>query len=270
MRNRKWVALGLLVAGVVWGAFACGDDSTGDGDARDVPDVRDVVDEGPSCPAGQTWCDTECFDLQRSQQHCGTCELACAANEMCRAGECVLDCPVTGGYADCGGTQCATLGADPANCGACGNACAAAEVCSCGVCQAACDDLNASNANCGACGVACAGTQICCCGSCQEPPCPATCDMVPIDDQLECGADSRSCVDSRYSLFNCGACDAPCHLNERCGDGVCTSTTCSGVEVYCDGRCTSLNSSPNNCGRCGNACDPVREYCLEGACRPAK
>jgi hypothetical protein len=266
MRNRKWVAIGLLVAGVCWGAFACGDDSTGDDDARDVSDIRDVVDEGSSCPTGQTWCDTACFSLQSSPEHCGTCETACTTGELCRSGECVLDCPATSGYADCGGTACANLASDPANCGTCSHACAAAEVCSCGECAAACEDLNTSTPNCGACGNACSGTQICCCGACAEPPCPATCDMVPIPDQLECAPDSRACIDGRTALFDCGACDAPCTVTQRCGDGVCTSESCVGAETYCDGRCTNLRSSSNNCGRCGNACDSETEYCLEGAC----
>jgi len=269
MRNRKWVALGLLVACACWGGFACGDDSTGDDDARDVRDVRDVVDEGSSCPTGQEWCDTACFNLQSSQQHCGTCEIACAATELCRSGECVLDCPATGGYADCGGTQCASLNSDPANCDACGHACGATEVCSCGVCAPACDDLNTSTANCGACGTACTGTMVCCCGACAEPPCPTTCPMVPIDDQLECGADSRACVDARGDLFHCGTCETACTLTQRCGDGRCTIESCLGSDVYCDGHCTNLNTSPNNCGRCGNGCDPDLEYCLEGECRPA-
>jgi hypothetical protein len=263
MGNRKWLVLGLLVAVAAFGA--CGDDSGGDDAATDTRDVRDVADEGASCPTGQEMCASGCVNLQSAHDNCGACDNACATNELCRGGECVLDCPASPDYADCGGTACASLLADSANCGSCGDACGTGETCSCGTCVSACIDLNTDAANCGVCGTACGTGDVCCCGQCMaSADCPAECTMIPIPDQLAC---EGGCSDGRYDMMNCGECGRTCTTTQRCGDGICTSETCTGAEVYCDGRCTDIINNSQNCGRCGNACDPIREVCFDGACR---
>jgi len=265
MTNRILALLGMVVSLAAYGA--CGDDNS-DGDAgSDYSDVRDAADEGRTCPTGQEPCGTECVILSSSPDHCGACDNACASNELCVSGSCELDCPLSSEYDDCGGTECAGLLSDPDNCGACGTACGATEVCSCGVCTDACADINTDATNCGGCGLACGSGEQCCCGGCTaDATCPDPCQMIPLPDQLECGSDGRACADSRNHMFNCGACDTSCEVTQACGDGVCTTETCTGSEVYCDGRCTNLLSSSENCGRCSNACDPATEYCFNGEC----
>jgi len=263
MTGRMWMVVGLL-AGLA--AFnACGDDSSDDTDVTDARDVPDVVDEGTTCAPPTELCGTTCVNTQSSHEHCGECDNACATGELCRAGVCELECP-TGPYDDCGGATCAGLFSDPANCGTCGNACDTGETCSCGVCVSACHDFNTDAGNCGACGNACDTGDVCCCGLCMDSAaCPDPCPMVAIPDQLECAG---GCVDARSDMLNCGECNFPCTITQRCGDGVCTSDVCMGAnEVYCQGLCTNPRNDSQNCGRCGNACDPETEYCLEGVCR---
>jgi len=261
MGNRKWLVLGLFAAIAVFGA--CGDDSGDDG-ATDTRDVRDAGDEGSSCPTGQDLCPGGCVNLQASHDNCGACGNACATNELCRVADCVLDCPTSPEYDDCGGTVCASLLTDTDNCGACGNVCGSGETCSCGTCVSACVDLNTDATHCGTCGTACDTADVCCCGECMlEADCPTECPMVPIPAELDC---ETGCSDSRYDMMNCGACGLACSVTQRCGDGFCTSETCTGVEVYCEGRCTDIVNNSQNCGRCGNACDPATEYCFDGRC----
>ncbi|MBN1772014.1 MAG: hypothetical protein JXB32_12165 [Deltaproteobacteria bacterium] len=265
MTVRTWIVIGLL-AGLA--AFAaCGDDSSDDTDVTDARDIPDVADEGTTCTPPTVLCGTECVNTQSSSAHCGECDNACATTEVCRAGVCELNCP-DGPYADCGETDCTGLLSDPAHCGECGYACDSGETCSCGVCVGECHDFNTDHDNCGTCGNACDSGEECCCGECMAPAaCPDPCPMIDIPDQLDCGG---GCVDSLNDMLHCGACDAPCSLTEACGDAVCTSEVCYGVnEVYCDGHCTNLRSNSQNCGRCGNACNPETEYCFEGTCRVA-
>jgi hypothetical protein len=77
-------------------------------------------------------------------------------------------------------------------------------------------------------------------------------------------------TDPDGALF-CGKCSATEVLLTCPGilsRGVCSfvrkPVTCSSGEVVCDGACTNLESSPDNCGRCGHACGSAR--CLEGSC----
>ncbi|MCZ7682509.1 MAG: hypothetical protein M5U28_28425 [Sandaracinaceae bacterium] len=46
------------------------------------------VDGGPTCDPSLTACDGECVDIETSLEHCGGCGNACAATDVCRAGEC--------------------------------------------------------------------------------------------------------------------------------------------------------------------------------------
>lgn len=44
------------------------------------------ADSGPPCA---TLCGGECADLTRDSRHCGSCDVACGAGELCEAGACV-------------------------------------------------------------------------------------------------------------------------------------------------------------------------------------
>ena len=67
-------------------------DATPDAEPDAAPDVA-PVDLGPTCSPGQTLCAGACVELQRDPLHCGACETACAAGEVCDAGRCALRCP---------------------------------------------------------------------------------------------------------------------------------------------------------------------------------
>jgi hypothetical protein len=260
MHRRNWMTL-IAVAATAWiAAPACGDDDT---DVTDVTEVRDIVDEGMSCPTGQTLCGGSCVNLQTNASHCGECDNTCPTTELCVAGECKLDCPTPGPYADCGATTCTSLMGDPDHCGTCGHACASGEVCSCGLCVSACHDFNTDADHCGACGAACPGTQVCCCGLCADE-CTGECHVVPYDDQLECGG---GCIDGRSDRLSCDTCGNACPISQVCGDRICTTESCYPGQTYCDGYCVDLLSHSMNCGRCGNGCNPETEYCFEGVCR---
>src|SRR5688572_26280055 len=54
-------------------------------DAGPLPaDSGPSTDSGPAvCDKGETDCDGVCADLRSDPTHCGTCEMACAAGEVC-------------------------------------------------------------------------------------------------------------------------------------------------------------------------------------------
>ena len=67
--------------------------------------------ETGNCPM---MCDGECVDTTEDPNNCGSCGNACAADQECADGECVLACP--GGAEPCG-DMCVSTDSDPANCG---------------------------------------------------------------------------------------------------------------------------------------------------------
>jgi hypothetical protein len=68
-------------------------------------------------------------DPLSTPQHCGSCELACEAGQLCQAGKCQCPANQTACGKDCVDTQTST-----SNCGSCMHACAAGEVCMAGAC----------------------------------------------------------------------------------------------------------------------------------------
>jgi cysteine-rich repeat protein len=251
---------------------ACDDGNTvsGDGCKNDCSFTCTTAaecDDGVFC-TGSEICGADHTCANGTPPYGASCTLSDGRTGICRSRDCIFDCPTTGAYADCGGASCASLLSEPANCGACSTACGAGQVCTCGTCTDACSDPNTDAANCGICGGACEAGDVCCCGICMAmADCPAACTMVPFPHQELCGVAGNACVDLRNDMLNCGACGTVCPSEQRCGDGVCTSETCTAAEVHCDGHCTDITSSSQNCGRCGNACDLDREVCVDGGCR---
>ena len=273
-----------LVALMALGAFGCGTDP-------------------PACPAGQTQCGTQCFNLQTASDNCGACGTVCGAGEVCGAGVCAVSCPGT--LTDCEGT-CVDSNVDEANCGGCGIACAAGEVCQAGVCgtscpeglqacDGACVDTASNPGNCGECGVACDAGEVCGMGAC-APSCPpnlsdcegacvdtrgdeancggcgVTCDAgqacVAGTCELSCGAGAEvcdgACVDTSYDRRHCGGCGVECAAGEVCNIGTCTLSCQDGFNV-CDDTCVDFQTNPDYCGDCLTACADG-ELCQMGSC----
>lgn len=135
---------------------------------------------------------------------------------------------------------CVNIMTDPNNCGDCGNQCAEGEVCEQGTCKEVsqnCEDT-------------CTGPNMTCC--------------------------NNECVNIMTDNDNCGGCGNKCESNEICNNGNCVPTSlcdppCEGGLECCQGRCvdpnTAYDNDFNNCGYCGNACDPdVADRCLNGQC----
>lgn len=133
---------------------------------------HDMLQAGPSCPAGQTLCGSVCTNVSYDPQNCGRCGSACPAGIACTAGAC--SCPP--GLTNCSG-HCTNTTFDPQNCGGCGASCAlphassfacvqsTCAVVTCATGFANCDGAPANGCeanlatdakNCGACGVVCA------------------------------------------------------------------------------------------------------------------
>lgn len=71
-----------------------GDDTVASGD---VPTgATGPGDSEDGCEAGTSRCGELCVDLQRDEEHCGSCDEVCKVDEMCLVGECrdviVLEC----------------------------------------------------------------------------------------------------------------------------------------------------------------------------------
>lgn len=85
---------------------------------------------GMSCPLGTIECSGACIDPNTSQQHCGGCEMACAADQLCALGECEDRCEAPLRLCD---DRCLDMTSDASNCGSCGRACASG-ICELGAC----------------------------------------------------------------------------------------------------------------------------------------
>jgi hypothetical protein len=83
------------------------------------------------CPTGQDFCAGACVDTKTTPAHCGGCNMACAADQLCQGGQCAC----SPGQMNCSGS-CVDLQTSSKACGACGNACAPDEVCMAGKCHA--------------------------------------------------------------------------------------------------------------------------------------
>ncbi len=139
------------------------------------------------------------MDTDTDRNHCGTCDNACGAGEICDgAGQCALSCQ--GGLTECDGV-CVDTDSDRLHCGDCSTTCDSGEVCSAGSCATSCQ-----------------GALVECGGTCIDPQsdhdyCGASGDCTGANAGLTCAAD-EACVSG-----TCLALD-PCELNTPGTPGV--------------------------------------------------
>lgn len=113
------------------------------------------------------------------------------------------------------------------------------------------------------------------------PMCTPTCG---VGDTCCDVSGEASCLDLRNDPEHCGRCEVNC-ISEHRGDGCSASScTCGSALLGCSGMsedfccpapgpgllpyCTSIDTSPGNCGGCGRVCDSRRgDRCDGGQCR---
>ncbi len=255
------------------------EDTAPDQAPADAPDDVPPPDVGPMCMPGEMVCGGGCVDTQTSTLHCGMCDHACGASEVCRAGSCQPSVTCMTGETLCGG-GCVNTATNNSHCGMCNNACAAGQTCTGGTCMTprmcpmgqtdcaptapspSCVDLASSAMNCGSCGNACMAGETCVMGVCQAPACPS--------GQTRCTAMGVStCADTMTDNANCGACGNACMAGQACMGGTCRAT-CAAPRRECmvGGMtvCLDVQTDNANCGACGTACTGG-QTCQMGACR---
>lgn len=251
LRIEKVLGLAALLAL----ASACSGDD-GDVDAGINPDAGTL-----QCGSAETLCGTSCVDTDLDPRHCGACDNACAAGDLCTAGQCETSCGA--GLTECSGT-CRDLMTDRNHCGGCNQACAAGEICMAGACEiscgdgqiecaSACVDPTENRSHCGGCGIACAADEIC--G-------PGGCTLLCASGLSECDG---ACRDTDSDRNHCGGCNQACSDGEVCTGGTCTLVCAGFADTECNGACTNLDTDPANCGACGTACG-TGEVCDTGTC----
>ena len=190
----------------------------------------------PCCVGGTQACGDVCANWQVDPQHCGGCNKACDAGEVCSKGECQATCGQ--GQLVCGGV-CTNTAFDPSNCGECLKECPGAD-----------------NAN----------------GICVGGDCKVLCDGAYEDCNLNMGDGCE--VDLMTDPKHCGFCGDLCPPVDNgqagCADGDCLIEECNGTFENCDGQfdngCEAdLWTNPNNCGQCDKKCGQGF-VCKDGDC----
>ncbi|MBI5478109.1 MAG: hypothetical protein HY906_04595, partial [Deltaproteobacteria bacterium] len=213
------------------------------------------------CPTGQLNCDGTCTDPTTDRLHCGRCDVACDAGQICRSSSCEHN-PCGDGQHECSGT--CYPDDDALHCGQSCTACPVPAVhgtasCVDGRCQIDCDagfvecpgacvDLNTDPDNCGTCGWECTSAQVCRSSNCVANPCGTGYHDCP----------PAGCV-TNNDPNHCGASCAPCPADNGTAtcDGVSCGLECDSGYHECGGLCVS-NASVLSCGQSCTACaDPT-------------
>ncbi|MBR4986220.1 MAG: hypothetical protein IKY83_10845 [Proteobacteria bacterium] len=230
-----------------------------------------------SCPPGQELCGSECVNLQKDYDNCGTCGNACLDGFACKEGSCVLSC--TADQTACG-DRCVDVNNDDEHCGKCDAACTDGKTCQNGgcvlnclqgweVCGDTCVNLQNDNSNCGSCGTKCGsedefddeghlvkeGSRAVCVSG--------TCKVECTTEQTLCG---EKCATLASDAANCGICGHVCSDEEICKEGKCI-LYCSSSQLECSGTCINPLTDNNNCGDCGRICQNG-DSCQQGECIP--
>ena len=232
------------------------------------PDAGDDGGGGPSgsdkltnycpssqCPAGHTTCPSSQFlcdvDLRTDLNNCGECGNRCPVGGMdkyvCVEGRCELVCNALQAL-NCDGVPdngCETNPLSNDNCGYCGNQCPA---------DNPCIDRGQGNYACG-----CKPGEINCGGS---APC-----IDPSRDDANCGACGNACppqgdgtvTPPPATYFGC--------FDSQCGTLKCMALT-GDCDLLADNGCETSLTDDDNCGACGNKCQPGMSCRLNGFMTP--
>jgi hypothetical protein len=84
----------------------------------------------PGCGLGERQCAGVCIDPLKARAHCGVCDNACAASDVCAAGSCARVCEDPLAICD---EDCVNLASDAEHCGRCHNRCGSG-ICEGGTC----------------------------------------------------------------------------------------------------------------------------------------
>jgi hypothetical protein len=131
-------------------------------------------------------------------------------------------------------------------------------------CSGSCVDLGADVRNCGACGQACEPpTGLPFGGTSKGLVCQAGQCVCPSDKVWACGAGTSGRCVSFLSNSDCGLCSATCSSGTRCDGGLCQ---CDAPMKMCGASCVNPQTSPYDCGSCGNPCPKAQPLCSKGSC----
>ena len=216
---------------------------------------------GLECKAGYDRCGEGCFDPENDRNHCGGCDIQCAADEMCISGGCTDDFDSgdgdsgdgdsgdgdggagDGGAGDGGAGDGGDGGFPPG-----GDGGMDAEI------DGGADDGGWADVDLPP--------------LCTGPGSPADC--VCELGELVC---MESCVNPQIDTFNCGTCGNNCNEvpppdgEYFCVGGVC-QLTCNEPYLLCTpSRCVDAQNDPFNCGGCNNVCESG--LCEDGLCLDA-
>ena len=131
-------------------------------------------------------------------------------------------------------------------------------------------DLTTDMLNCGACGTACPVSPDNGASACEASSCALRCDLnfADCDDDVSTGCEAPLSV-----AATCGSCELTCSgstpLCEESDAGFGCVGACAAGTMECSGACVDTNSSPLNCGSCGNRCTaPANAIarCAAGGC----
>lgn len=233
-----------------------------------------------TCPDGEM-CDPRQGDsgvcVPRCPQQCTSynpitkqCDDSCTEKNpcmVCRQNQCQSNCPDPADFCQDNGV-----------CGHCdASKCQQLVNGKCVGCDATCETCEN-----GQCVSTCSSGQTCCVGQCLRC-CQSTCNHATgLCTGTECSASETccpdgTCADLQGDVMNCGACGHTCNEIEACIQGTCQedcraadAPPCADGSMCCPsalGRyaCIDISSDPQNCGSCGNECDPG-ETCSDGIC----
>lgn len=217
------------------------------------------------CPSQQTWCVSQCVNLQSSQTHCGSCKKACKTGFSCKGGQC--QCPA--GQKDCNGvcSQCCA-----------NNDCGGTQVCQSGFCKGNCRSDNdcrsnfacvsnqCSTSTCKTGFRLCSGRCIANNGCCVDKDCNN--NFACLSNQCStntCKAGYKIC--KGQCILSDGCCsDSDCSSNFACVGNQCSTTTCRSGYKTCNGQCI-LSSGCCSDSDCNNYFACSNNQCSTNTCR---